>query len=167
MDKFLTVNYEKCTGCRLCELVCSVVHEGVSNPAKSSIQIVKWEDEGRYIPMICQSCEDAPCQKVCPVGAITRDKTFGFMSVNYDVCIGCRMCVEVCPFGAMNYNRTTHKVFKCDLCGGDPQCVKFCEVKAIEFVPAEVISSQQKREGAARQYAAAQKQASSIAEAAA
>jgi anaerobic carbon-monoxide dehydrogenase iron sulfur subunit len=64
MEKFLTVNAEKCTGCRLCEQVCSVVHEGVSNPAKSRIQIVKWEDEGRYIPMICQQCEDAPCQNV-------------------------------------------------------------------------------------------------------
>ena len=155
MDKFLTVNYEKCTGCRLCELVCSVVHEGVSNPSKSRIQVVKWEAEGRYVPMICQQCEDAPCMSVCPVGAISRDKEFGYVKVDYDVCIGCRSCVNICPFGAMNYNQSTHKVFKCDLCGGDPQCVRFCDEKAIDFVPADSVSAQKKRESAARQAAAA------------
>jgi Fe-S-cluster-containing hydrogenase component 2 len=155
MDKFLTVNSEKCTGCRLCELVCSVVHEGVSNPAKSRIQVVKWEDEGLYVPMICQQCEDAPCMSVCPMGAISRDKDLGHVTVNYDVCIGCRSCVNICPFGAMNYNRSTKKVFKCDLCGGDPQCVRFCDEKAIDFVPAESVSAQKKRESATRQAAAA------------
>jgi anaerobic carbon-monoxide dehydrogenase iron sulfur subunit len=154
MDKFLTVNSEKCTGCRLCELVCSVMHEGVSNPAKSRIQVVKWEDEGQYIPMICQQCEDAPCKNVCPVGAISRDKDFGFLKVNYEVCIGCRSCVGICPFGAMNYNKTTRKVFKCDLCGGDPQCVRFCEVKAVDFITSDAISSKKKRESATRQSAA-------------
>ena len=151
MDKFLTVNAEKCTGCRLCEQVCSVMHEGVSNPAKSRIQIVKWEDEGRYIPMICQQCEDAPCKNVCPVGAISRDKDFGFLMVNHEVCIGCRSCVNICPFGAMNYNRSLHRVFKCDLCGGDPQCVRFCDVKAVEFVSSDAVVARKKREGALRQ----------------
>ena len=151
MEKFLTVNADKCTGCRLCEQVCSVVHEGVSNPAKSRIQIVKWEDEGRYIPMICQQCEDAPCKNVCPVGAISRDKDFGFLMVNHEVCIGCRSCVNICPFGAMNYNRTTNQVFKCDLCGGDPQCVRFCDVKAIDFVSADTVVARKKRESALRQ----------------
>lgn len=153
MDKFLTVTSEKCTGCRLCELVCSVMHEGVSNPVKSRIQVVKWEDEGRYIPVICQQCEDAPCKNVCPVGAISRDKDFGFLKVNYEVCIGCRSCVGICPFGAMNYNKTTRKVFKCALCGGDPQCVRFCEVKAVDFVTSDMLSSKKKRESAARQSA--------------
>ena len=151
MDKFLTVNAEKCTGCRLCEQVCSVVHEGVSKPAKSRIQVVKWEDEGRYIPMICQQCEDAPCMNVCPVRAISMDKDHGFLAVNHEVCIGCRSCVNICPFGAMNYNRTTHRVFKCDLCGGDPQCVRFCDVKAIDFVSSNAVVAQKKRESALRQ----------------
>ncbi|MFH0994733.1 MAG: 4Fe-4S dicluster domain-containing protein [Pseudomonadota bacterium] len=154
MFKFLTVNSDKCTGCRLCEQVCSVMHEGVSNPAKSRIQIVKWEEEGLYIPMICQQCEDAPCKNVCPVGAISRDKDFGFLSVNHDVCIGCRSCVNICPFGAMNYNMTARKVFKCDLCGGNPQCVRFCDEKAVDFITADVVSAKKKRESAARQSAA-------------
>ncbi len=154
MYKVLTVDSDKCTGCRLCEQVCSVVHEGVSNPAKSRIQIVKWEQEGRYIPMTCQQCEDAPCKNACPVGAISRDKEHGYLTVNYEVCIGCRLCVEICPFGAMNYDMTAHKVFKCDLCGGDPQCVRFCEVKALDFVPAYMVSARKKRKSAETQSAA-------------
>ena len=78
MEKVLTVDYQKCTGCRLCELVCSVTHDGISNPARSRIKIVKWEDEGLYVPMICQQCEDAPCKNVCPVGAISRDADLRF-----------------------------------------------------------------------------------------
>jgi Fe-S-cluster-containing hydrogenase component 2 len=162
MDKFLTVIAEKCTGCRLCELVCSVMHEGVSNAAKSRIQVVKWEEEGRYVPVICQQCEDAPCQNVCPVAAISRDKDFGFLKVNPEVCIGCRSCVGVCPFGAMNYNPDTRRVFKCDLCGGDPQCVRFCDVKAVDFVSAGAVAAWKKRASALRQ-SEAKKQAAAVA----
>lgn len=150
MEKLLTVNAEKCTGCRLCELVCSVTHEGVSNAAKSRIHVVKWEEEGRYIPMICVQCEDAPCQNICPVGAISRDKDVGFLKVHYEVCIGCRSCVAICPFGAMNYNPDARRVFKCDLCGGDPQCVRFCNVKAVDFVASHNLNQQKKRDAAAR-----------------
>lgn len=154
MDKFLTVNAEKCTGCRLCEQVCSVTQEGVSNAAKSRIRVVKWEDEGRYIPVICQQCQDAPCKNVCPVGAISRDKDFGYLQVNTEVCIGCRSCVGICPFGAMNYNPDNNSVFKCNLCGGNPQCVRFCEVEALEYISAEADTSRRKRDGANRQVAA-------------
>jgi carbon-monoxide dehydrogenase iron sulfur subunit len=56
----------------------------------------------------------------------------------------------VCPFGAMNYNSIDKKVFKCDLCGGDPQCVRFCEVNAIEYVDADRLSTFKKRDAAER-----------------
>jgi Fe-S-cluster-containing hydrogenase component 2 len=81
--------------------------------------------------------------------------------VNHEVCIGCRSCIGVCPFGAMNYNPTTRKVFKCDLCGGDPQCVRFCEVRAVEYVSAGALSAQKKRDSASRQ-SAAKKQAKAL-----
>ena len=136
MDKVLVIDYEKCTGCRLCELVCSVKHEGVSNPARSRIKIVKWELEGRYIPMSCQQCESAPCQAVCPVNALSRDETLNRIVVDYDTCIGCRMCVAVCPFGAMSFDILAKRVIKCDLCDGAPLCADFCEAGAIQYVDA-------------------------------
>lgn len=150
MAKALYIDYQKCTGCRLCELVCAVMHDGISNPARSRIKVMKWEAEGLYVPMSCQQCEDAPCMNVCPVKAISRDEELGTVVVDYDVCIGCRACVAVCPFGAMNYNPIDKKVFKCDLCDGDPQCVRFCEEKAVDFVEVEDISILKKREAAER-----------------
>ena len=54
-DKVLMINPEKCTGCRLCELVCAVKHDGVSNPARSRIRVMKWEMDGVYIPMAASS----------------------------------------------------------------------------------------------------------------
>ena len=102
--KALMINDEKCTGCRLCELVCSVMHDGISNPSRSRIKVIKWEAEGLYIPMSCQQCQDAPCMNVCPVKAISRDEDLARVIVDYDVCIGCRACVSACPFGAMSFN---------------------------------------------------------------
>ena len=140
MAKALYIDYQKCTGCRTCELVCAVQHDGCSNPARSRIRVVKWEDQGLYIPMACQQCQDAPCLNVCPVQAITKDDSLGRVMVDYDTCIGCRSCVAVCPFGAMNYNVIDKKVFKCDLCDGDPQCVRFCDVKAVDLIEADDVS---------------------------
>ena len=154
MTKVLQINHEKCTGCRLCELVCAVRHDGISNPIRSRIRVMKWESEGVYIPMACQQCQDAPCLYGCPVGAISRNDQTGTVEVDYDVCIGCRTCVSVCPFGGMSFNGIDNKVIKCDLCDGDPQCVRFCEVQAVEFVESSDVSIDKKREAAQRLYTA-------------
>ena len=161
MSKALYINYEKCTGCRLCELVCAVKHDGISNPARSRIKVMKWEMEGLYIPMSCQQCQDAPCVNACPVKALSRDEDLSRVVVDYDVCIGCRTCVSVCPFGAMSFNTIDRKVFKCDLCEGDPQCVRFCDRKAVDFVSPDDVSIDKKREAASR-ISQAGKQASSL-----
>ena len=149
-DKVLVINHAKCTGCRLCELVCAVKHDGISNPLRSRIRVVKWESEGLYIPMSCQQCLDAPCLNGCPVGAIARNEALGRVEVDYQVCIGCRTCVSVCPFGAMSFNVLDRKVIKCDLCSGDPQCVEFCEPKALQYMPAAKGAMQKQREAAKR-----------------
>ncbi|UCH22795.1 MAG: 4Fe-4S dicluster domain-containing protein [Deltaproteobacteria bacterium] len=162
MGKVLTINYEKCTGCRLCELVCAVKHDGISNPLRSRIKVMKWEAEGLYIPMSCQQCQDAPCMIGCPVKAISKNEALGGrVEVDYDVCIGCRTCVAVCPFGAMSFNPIDRKVIKCDLCDGNPQCVRFCEVKAVDFVDAGDVSTLKKKE-AARRLSVAGKEAAAL-----
>jgi Fe-S-cluster-containing hydrogenase component 2 len=112
--------------------------------------VVKWEAEGLYIPMTCQQCEDAPCLNVCPVKAISRNEESAKVTVDYDVCIGCRSCIGVCPFGAMSFNPTDKRVFKCDHCDGDPQCVRFCEEKAVDFIEADKVTINKRRKAAER-----------------
>ncbi len=163
MAKVLMVDFEKCTGCRLCELVCSVKHEGVSNPSRSRIKVEKWEWEGLYIPMTCQQCEDAPCKSSCPVKAISHDEDLGRLVVDYEVCIGCRSCVAVCPFGAMSFDALGKKVIKCDLCDGEPLCVSFCDTKALDYVDAGQVSTSRKRD-AAKRISDAQKIGATLAE---
>ncbi|MGD2184577.1 MAG: 4Fe-4S dicluster domain-containing protein [Desulfobacterales bacterium] len=149
MDKkIMMVDPDKCTGCRNCELVCSAKHYGVSNPSLARIQIVKWENTGVYIPMSCQQCEDAPCMTVCPKDAIYHDEKLDSVSINHDLCIGCRMCVSACPFGAMRWNSKRSRVFKCNLCQGDPQCVRFCYTKAVDYVETSKLSTDRMRRAA-------------------
>lgn len=159
--KALMIDHEKCTGCRLCELVCAVKHDGISNPMRSRIRVMKWEQEGLYIPMSCQQCQDAPCLNGCPVNAISKNDALNRVEVDYNVCIGCRTCVSVCPFGAMSFNTIDRKVIKCDLCDGDPQCVRFCEIKAVEYLDAGDISIHKKK-AAARRLSAASKEAAAL-----
>ncbi len=148
--KIYVVDPERCTGCRLCEIICSVKHMGVSNPAKSAIHIIKWDQEGFYLPMHCQHCEDAPCMAICPKKAISRDESLDRVVIDYDLCIGCKLCVSACPFGAMGYDPDQKKVFKCDLCDGDPQCVRFCDMKAVDYVEVSRHSLQRMRESSER-----------------
>ena len=163
MAKVLCIDYQKCTGCRTCEQVCVVKHEGVLNPIRSRIRIMKWEAEGLYVPMLCSQCQDAPCVNVCPVRAIHRDDKLGRVWIDYDICIGCRSCITVCPFGAMSFNPISRQVFKCDLCDGDPQCVRFCDVGALTYIDAEEISTDKKWRAAQRVHMAGGNSASLIA----
>ena len=59
---------------------------------------------------------------ICPAGAISEDKATGARLVNQSKCIKCRMCIQICPFGGSFYDTRGHKILKCDLCSGDPQC---------------------------------------------
>ena len=98
---------------------------------------------------------------VCPVKAISHEEDMERVMVDYDVCIGCRSCVAVCPFGAMSFNSTDKQVFKCDLCDGDPQCVRFCDVDAVEFIDADDVATEKKR-GAAERFSIAGKEAAAL-----
>lgn len=127
-EKVLIVDFDRCDGCRLCELRCSLTKERSTNPTKSRVRIMKNEGEGIDVPVMCINCADAPCAKVCPVEAIVRDSNKGVFVI-YDKCIGCMKCVEACPYGAMFFNPQKKVAFNCDLCEGDPACVKICGLR--------------------------------------
>ncbi len=134
MSKVLKINIDKCTGCRTCEMVCSLKKEGRVNPSKSRIQIARWDARAVDIPIVCQQCEAPLCLTICPVNARSRNEKLSNIEIDQDMCIGCQICLVACPFGGNYFDPVTNKVIKCDLCQGDPECVKFCETKAIEYI---------------------------------
>lgn len=121
-----------CAGCRFCELICSFQHSNMGNDKLSRIKLVSLE-KGIKVPIMCQHCEDAPCAAACPSGALTRESKEQPVKVDEGRCIGCGTCVSVCPFGGININPITGVAFKCDLCGGDPHCVKYCPAQVLKF----------------------------------
>ena len=163
MAKVLMIDYEKCAGCRTCEMACSIKHEGVISPFRSRIKVIKGEIEGEGTPISCAHCESAPCQAICPVKAVSQDEPLNRVVVDYDLCIGCRMCVAACPFGAMGFDNLARKIIKCDLCDGDPQCVRFCEPMAIQYVDAATVSDEKQLAAAEKFTGILQKVAAAIA----
>lgn len=157
MAKVLMIDYEKCTGCRLCELVCSVKHEGVSNPARSRIRVVKWEWEGIVVPTVCNQCEEAPCASICPTNARLLDEKLGRIVIDYERCIGCKTCIVACPFGATSFDPISKRVIGCDLCDGEPACVRFCTTEALSYVDASDINKKRQADSARRLYETGQK----------
>ena len=134
MNTFIEVNLEKCTACRLCEFACSTHHFEEINPARSRIKVTIVSKDFFYYPNVCQQCGRAPCVEACPQeNALVRNEKTGAVEVNIEDCIGCRMCVRACPFGAMGYDPVNNFADKCDLCGGDPECVKHCFYGALEY----------------------------------
>lgn len=140
----LFVDSEKCTGCRLCEIVCCLYQEKVSNPSRARIHIVKWENIGLFVPMICQQCDNAICETVCPMRAVSRDEKTGALLIDSELCVGCKLCVTFCPLGGVGIDKN-RKIIKCDLCDGDPVCVKFCVPGALQFIDSNAINLQKKR----------------------
>ncbi len=124
--KRIFVDETVCTGCRYCEIACSLFHEGAINPRKSRIRIISNIQKGSDKPLICRQCAKPPCAEACPVEAIKKNSKLNIPIVDESKCIGCMECLKACPFNAIIYDQCRGTVLKCDLCGGDPQCVKFC-----------------------------------------
>jgi Fe-S-cluster-containing hydrogenase component 2 len=100
------------------------------------------------VPVVCQQCADAPCLEACPEEAISRDAKTDAVVVDQDLCIQCGSCVNACVIGldavaseqklAIRLDEDTQFPLKCDLCGGNPQCVKFCPTEALVFTDKQV-----------------------------
>ncbi len=146
MKQILTIDIEKCTGCRNCELACSAQHTSTFNPKRSRIQILKEEVKNLLVPMVCLQCEHPLCQEACPNGAIVENN-HGILYVNHEVCIGCMNCVTACVYGGIGIDPVSKKAVKCNLCDGDPACVKACGYGAISVAVAEPEGLHQRRKG--------------------
>jgi len=146
MDKNIVVNIEKCLACKSCEIACALAHskskvleQAVAESPKPQ-RMVTVETAGEFgVPIQCRHCEEAPCITVCPSGAIYRHKVEDPVLINPGLCIGCKYCILVCPFGVINVSRDGRAVTKCDLCiertntGQEPACVEACPTKALKL----------------------------------
>ncbi len=145
MNKYLVFDPSKCTGCRTCEMVCSIYNSGVGNTASSRRTVIKMEKHVINLPLSCLHCFDPICKKVCPANAFVYNSDTGCYTIDQSKCVGCKMCMIACPFAAISIEPNTNQMIKCDLCGGDPLCVRFCPNNAIDYVTADVYGIMRKK----------------------
>ncbi len=119
---------ELCTGCRTCEIVCSLSLFSESNPEKSAIRII--ESPGGFEIIVCNQC--GLCMSVCPEGALYRDEAV--VKLKSDRCSGCYVCVEACPMKALYIHEDLLEPFKCIEC---KKCVESCPVNALYVLDLE------------------------------
>ncbi|MEM4497473.1 MAG: 4Fe-4S dicluster domain-containing protein [Nitrososphaerota archaeon] len=122
---------ERCTGCQRCVLACSYAHAQSFSPSKSRIWVMRAKRKIDY-PVFCNQC--GLCINACPTGALYRDAKTRAVIIDENKCIGCGFCVGACPWGLIILDPGIKKAIKCDLCGGNPACVKECPEKALLFV---------------------------------
>ena len=134
MTRVLEFIPERCTGCRLCELACSFRHDKEFSISRARIRLGYDQDYCFGVATYCTQCADAPCVEICPVEALTRHPQTQAVVVGEDRCIGCRICSLACPFGAIMFHGDHKAAYKCELCAGDPECVKACYPDALRYV---------------------------------
>ncbi|HEX7660824.1 MAG TPA: 4Fe-4S dicluster domain-containing protein [Pseudonocardiaceae bacterium] len=149
------INPERCIGCLQCEFACATEHSRSQDEVlafletpvpRKRIHVQPGPMATVSYPNKCQHCDPAPCMRVCPAGAITRDDGTGSVLVEAQRCIGCAMCAVVCPFDVLTFhplpdgpNPDTAVAVKCDGCvdrvraGQEPACVEVCKVDALVY----------------------------------
>ena len=129
-----------CSGCRICELVCSFHHYQEFNPSLGRIRIeinrgIKPDTRTDQIdvPHVCQQCSPALCAEACSVEAIYWDPQYQLLRIDKELCIGCGLCEEHCPHDMIRMVNDGQLAQKCDMCLGEPQCVSFCPRDALQL----------------------------------
>jgi Fe-S-cluster-containing dehydrogenase component len=130
--KVLSFDPELCTGCHICEEVCSETWFKVVDEEKSSIRIYD-PDAGLFRAVFCNQCGE--CIEVCPTEALYRDK-HGVVRLRDKLCVGCLSCVGFCPYLAMFFEPQESKPFKCIACGA---CAKECPTEALSIIEVESV----------------------------
>ena len=127
-------NIASCTGCRFCQVACSQTKEQKFQPAVARVTVQMYYP-GVDFPVLCYQCgEDAKCIEACKVGALSVDgsKKLNTIKIDTTKCLrtakkgDCTECADKCQGGAVTFHPTNQAPLICDLCDGDPACVKVC-----------------------------------------
>lgn len=143
----LVVNTAKCTGCKRCEINCTLFNDQVSSSYTSRVKISRnlhiHNNDGllmnsfTYYPDTCRQCEVPACGEACPKDAIFADDK-GVKKVDQEKCIGCGACVDACPWHMPTVNPETQKSSKCIACGA---CVSGCPTGALSIVSWDAVTA--------------------------
>ena len=127
MIKYIQKN---CTGCRVCEIICSMEHIKKINTGQTRIKYYdKWPRVGRV--EFCRQCPKRACIQACPQEALYLSPE-GYVQMYRERCIACLECSEACPYGSLPTDGR-YPLF-CDTCSGLYQCVGWCPQKALKKV---------------------------------
>lgn len=134
------IDQRTCIGCHACTVACKTEHEV---PVGQFRTWVKYVDKGEYPTttrefgvMRCNHCTDAPCVKICPTKALVK-RDDGIVDFDRDRCIGCKSCMQACPYDAIYIDEDTHTAAKCNFCAHridenlEPACVVVCPTHSI------------------------------------
>jgi Fe-S-cluster-containing dehydrogenase component len=135
---------QRCISCRACEAHCKVYKRASKSvrlgllatvgPLKIDGQV---STTSGFRP--CFHCNTPWCVAVCPTGAMLKREEDGLVVVRAELCVGCKACIEACPWQAPQWDESARKVVKCDYCrerveqGFDPACVTGCTAHALSF----------------------------------
>ncbi|MGI9597466.1 MAG: 4Fe-4S dicluster domain-containing protein, partial [Acidimicrobiales bacterium] len=131
---------DSCIGCHACTVACKSEHDvplGVNRTWVKYIETGTFPDVARkFNVMRCNQCDDAPCMTICPTSALYRADN-GVVDFQDDDCIGCKSCMNACPYDALYINPETNTAHKCNMCnhrlevGLEPSCQIVCPTEAI------------------------------------
>lgn len=134
---------EKCVQCHGCEVACKSwrnVETGISLRTIKTVWTGEYPDvKCTYVSAACMHCAEPACAAACPEGAIVKRGEDGIVLVKEDLCTGCRLCYDACPFGVPRF-REDGIMQKCDLCCSEIEfksqtqiCVSTCPTQALRF----------------------------------
>ena len=133
---------DNCIGCHACTVACKSEHDvplGVNRTWVKYIETGTFPDVARkFNVMRCNQCDDAPCMTICPTSALFRADN-GVVDFQDDDCIGCKSCMNACPYDALYINPETNTAHQCNMCnhrievGLEPSCQIVCPTEAIKI----------------------------------
>jgi Fe-S-cluster-containing hydrogenase component 2 len=137
MTRIVAVDPDACVACHQCEYVCAFRQTGDFQRSAAFIRVNFYPEERACVPLTCMHCDDAWCLEICPSGAISRDAQTAAVVIDRTRCAGCKMCLLACPYGNIRFDPSSGVAGKCDLCDGDPACVRTCGAGALRFMEAD------------------------------